>query len=209
VRSVLREVLARRLEDAPPPRVVDHDAFLAGFSAAARRFGDALLCLDPEESDRLTRSGVDWPIASKLCEMWRVVALVELPDGADLEPLVRECYRTGDTGERRAVLRALPLLREPERFVALAVDACRTSVLPIFEAACCENPYPARHFPELHWNQMILKAVFLGVPLNRVIGLPGRLGPEIERMANDYASERRAAGRDVPEDLKLLVRSGR
>lgn len=205
---MLREVLARRLGSVSASHGADLDAFLADFSAAARRFGDDGLRLDGDESARLAQAGVDWPMTSRLAEMWRIAALVGLPDDTRLEALLGECYRTGDNGERQAVLRALPLLRGPERFVAVAVDACRTSVLPIFEAIACENPYPSRHFPELHWNQMVLKAVFLGVPLRRVMGLQGRLGPELERMAHDHASERRAAGRSVPEDLGLLVRSG-
>jgi hypothetical protein len=71
----------------------------------------------------------------------------------------------------------------------------------VFEAIACENPYPAAHFPELNFNQMVLKALFTGVALERVIGLDGRVTPELARMANDYASERRAAGRSVPADI--------
>ncbi len=137
----------------------------------------------------------------------------EAPQAAASEPdftaLLADCFRAGDNDERRAVLRALPILPEPERFVALAVDACRTNVVPIFEAIACENPFPTRHFPDLHFHQMVLKAVFLGLRLPRVIGLAARVTPELARMADDYAAERRAAGRSVPEDLALLVAGGK
>ena len=69
-----------------------------------------------------------------------------------------ELWARGDNRERQAVLRALPLLPEPERFAAIAIEACRTNVLPVFEAIACENPYPARYFPERNFNQMVLKA---------------------------------------------------
>ena len=51
----------------------------------------------------------------------------------------------------------------------------------------------------------LMKAIFNGVPLGRVVGLSGRLGPELRRMAGAYASERRAAGRPVPADVDLVL----
>jgi hypothetical protein len=104
------------------------------------------------------------------------------------------------------VLKALPLLPTPDRFLEIAVDACRTSIQPIFEAIACENPYPARYFPELNFNQMVLKAVFIGVALERIIDLDTRLTPDLARMGADYASERRAAGRPVPSDLSRIAK---
>jgi hypothetical protein len=119
--------------------------------------------------------------------------------------LIEDCYSQGDNRERQAVLRALPLLPMPERYVAIAVEACRSSIQPLFEAIACENPYPATHFPELNFNQMVLKALFIGVAVERIIGLDARVTPELVRMAEDYASERKAAGRSVPSDIWRLV----
>jgi hypothetical protein len=161
------------------------------------------------ETARLEATGVTWPVAS-----WGLDGLVRaglllhaaagLPPG-ELEVLVEECFLGGDTRERQAVLRTLPLLPDPERFVALGVDACRTSVQPVFEAIACENPYPARYFPEASFNQMVLKAVFIEVAVGRILGLEARITPELRRMAADYASERRAAGRSVPDDVAFLL----
>ena len=78
-------------------------------------------------------------------------------------------------------------------------------MLTVFEAIACENPYPRRHFVELPWNQMVLKAAFSGVALTRIVGLAERRNPELARMAADYAAERRAAGRPVPDDLALVI----
>jgi hypothetical protein len=100
------------------------------------------------------------------------------------------------------------LLPEPERVVALGVEACRSSIQPVFEAIACENPFPARHFPEPNFNQMVLKALFTGVPLARILGLQDRVTAELERMARDFASERRAAGRPVPADIGRLIGAG-
>jgi len=52
---------------------------------------------------------------------------------------------------------------------------------------------------------MVLKAVFNRVALARIHGLGARRNAELARMANDFASERRAAGRDVPDDLGLVT----
>jgi hypothetical protein len=119
-----------------------------------------------------------------------------------LSPL--EAWSRGDNRERQAVLKALPFVPSPERFVDLAVEACRTNVLTVFEAIACENPFPRDHFPDLNFNQMVLKAAFNGVALARIVGLDRRKNAELARMAGDFAAERRAAGRPVPADLELV-----
>ena len=80
-------------------------------------------------------------------------------------------------------MRALPLLPDAGRFLAIALDACRTSTQPIFEAVACENPYPGAHFPADAFNQMVLKAVFTEVALVRILGLERRITPDLVRMA--------------------------
>jgi hypothetical protein len=134
-------------------------------------------------------------------EAARIALLVE----QDVDPTTAaDLFGHGDNEERRAILRALPRLRDPARFTSLAIEACRTSVVPVFEAIACDNPFPSTHFPDANFNQMVLKAVFVGVSLARVVGLQTRLSPELARMAGDYAAERRAAGRSIPDDLKLI-----
>jgi hypothetical protein len=219
VEGVLRELVERRTETASREWLAracaaiggspDRGALLEGFTAATRRLGRARLAPTEEEIARLGGAGVSWPIGTwGADELGRVALLVAAaahwPE-PELEALVEECYRQGDGAERQAVLRALPLLPAPERFLVIAVDACRSHIQPLFEAIACENPYPARHFPELNFNQMVLKALFTGVALERIIGCDGRVTPELSRMAADYASERRAAGRSVPPDIGRLT----
>jgi hypothetical protein len=121
--------------------------------------------------------------------------------------LATEAFRRGDSGERVALLRALTLLPEPDRFTELAIEACRTHVLGVFAAIACENAFPARYFPELHFNQLVIKAMFLELALERVLGWRARNNPELRRMAADYGAERRAAGRSVPADLATIQAS--
>ena len=95
------------------------------------------------------------------------------------------------------------MLPDPSQYLPLAIDACRTNILPLFEAVACENPYPSRHFPERNLNQLVLKALFNGVALVRIVGLETRANAELTRMATDYAAERAAAGRSIPADISL------
>jgi hypothetical protein len=78
-------------------------------------------------------------------------------------------------------------------------------VQTVFEAIACDNPFPASYFPELAFNQLVMKAFFTEAPVRSIWGLKERLNPELRRMALDYAAERKAAGRAVPEDLSLVV----
>ncbi|MBD0305938.1 MAG: EboA domain-containing protein [Nitrospiraceae bacterium] len=178
------------------------------YATAGRRLPSAAVCLTDEEHSRLRQLGITWPVGETLDELGRIWMLISavscLTDGT-FQTLLSDCYEQGDVRERRAVLRALPFLPEGGRFIPMAVDACRSHIQPVFEAVACENPYPAGHFPEPSFNQMVLKALFTGVALNRVIGLDARITPELTRMAKDYASERRAAGRSVPADLERLI----
>jgi len=188
---------------------LDRDGFATAFAIAARRAGPAPPRLEEAEASRLRAAGITWPIAEwGLDGLARAALLLRaaatLAPG-EVESLVELNYHTGDTRERQAVLRTLVLLPEPLRFVPLGVEACRTSVQPVFEAIACENPFPARHFPEGSFNQMVLKAIFIEVPIGRILGLESRITPELQRMAADYASERTAAGRSVPKDVTRLV----
>jgi hypothetical protein len=187
----------------------DLGMFADAFTTAARRLGKATLDLSGPEADALAAAGITWPVSRwAVDEVGRVVLLVTAAGALGeerLASLVEECYRSGDNRERQAVLKALPFLPHSERLVAIGVDACRTNIQPLFEAIACENPYPAARFSDLNFNQMVLKALFLGVAVDRIVGLDGRLTSELKRMAADYASERRAAGRSVPSDLARLT----
>ncbi len=185
---------------------VDRVAFELAFASVGRRFGEAPLGIDARIADD---AGHEWSIAGwGLDEAARgllVVAGIAHVASAEQVAWVEGLHRAGTLRERQAVLRALALLPEPTRFLPIALDACRTSTQPVFEAIACENPYPAAYFPEASFNQLVLKAVFTGVRVARILDLARRRTPELARMAADYAAERRAAGRPVPDDLEDLI----
>lgn len=148
-----------------------------------------------------------WSLARQGRCVLLYAALGARPDGEHAR-FVDDGFRTGDSDERVALLGALPVLPRPERFASTAVDACRTNVVGVFEAIACENSYPQRCFADASFNQMVMKAVSLGVAVERIVGLGERANADLERMAADYASERRAAGREVPDDIALITTTG-
>jgi hypothetical protein len=183
------------------------------FSGAGRRLGRAAATLTESERDALRGAGMEiLPEAWGLDAIGRVALLVrainQIP-GESRPRLVADLYEKGELREQEAVLRALPYLPEPPSYLAVAVGACRSHAQSVFEAIACENPYPAAFFPDLNFNQMVLKAVFTGASVDRIAGLDRRITPELVRMAEGYASERRAAGRPVPADIDRIVAGAR
>lgn len=140
-----------------------------------------------------------------LARLALVLAAFERTPSSDHTLTLDELYRTGEQREQQSILRTLVRLPDPARFTSLAVEACRTNSVLVFGAIANDNPFPARHFPELSFNQLVLKAVFLGVPVARIHDLASRVNDELRRMLEDYASERRAAGRAVPDDVSVLL----
>ena len=114
------------------------------------------------------------------------------------QSVLQRCYDEGDTRERRSILRALPLLPSAECFVALALEACRSHLQPLFEAIACDNPYPSRYFSDSPMNHMVLKALSLGIALDRIIGLEQRMTPELRRMAAGYSASGRPPAAAYP-----------
>ncbi|AKT37766.1 EboA domain-containing protein [Chondromyces crocatus] len=187
----------------------DHEGFLAELAGASRWLGKEAIQLTMAERGVLHKAGVTWDIDGwPLDQLGRAAMLAVVSSRlapSEIERLLGDVHRQGETRERQALLRALPFLVMPQRFVALAVDACRSNERPVFEAIACENPYPAENFQEIQFNQLVLKALAFGIALERIIGLERRRSVELMRMASDYAGELRASGRTVPTDMNLLL----
>ena len=79
----------------------------------------------------------------------------------------------------RLFFRHFPVLPDPSQYLSIAVEACRSNVKTVFEAIACHNTYPSHYFPDLNFNQMILKALFIGSSLKSIVGLQSRLNPEL------------------------------
>ena len=174
----------------------------SSYSAASQKLGKQALQLTETELTALPERYRLMKIENwGTDEAGRVLILLSLGGRSDI---VQQCYDLGDSREQQSWLRSLSLLPNAEMFLQTAIDACRTNIIPLFEAIACENPYPSEHFPELNFNQMVLKCLFNRIALSRVIGLESRYNPELARMADHYAKELRTAGREVPSDIGTL-----
>jgi hypothetical protein len=209
VRECTDAAAARWLDDATPRAATgSRDELLALYTAASRKLGTAPLGLADDAPFGDAWSGVPldrWTLedAGRTLLLLARHDAAASPDAGAADAVA--CYEQGDAREQQSWLRGVALLPEPARHLPLVIDACRTNILPVFEAVACENPYPARYFPERNFNQVVLKALFNGVALARIAGLAARANPELARMATDYAAERRAAGRSIPADIALAT----
>jgi hypothetical protein len=178
---------------------------LRRYTEASHRVGQrpTAVTLDP----RLVPAGTPhgWPPHWTLEDVSRAAFLLVRADAAAFADDALACYEAGDAREQQSWARAAWLMPAPETFLPAMIDTCRTSILPLFESVACENPYPAAFFPERNFNQVVLKSLFNGVALSRIVALGRRLNPDLARMAADYAQERRAAGRAVPADIGLVT----
>jgi hypothetical protein len=193
------------LEKALAAVATNERVLLRYYTEASRVFGKAALSLNNEERSALATFDSQLILDSwALDDASRALLLIAASEQLSRDEFcarARRCYELGDSREQQSWLRGLAVLPYGESFEDLAVDSCRTNILHLFEAIATNNPYPARHFPELNFNQMVMKCLFNGVPLAKVVALDARLNPELQRMAESYASERTAAGRTVPADI--------
>lgn len=200
--------LAAAEADLARPPAGPGGAFATLISQASRRIPRGDLAPTADERGRAHEVLEGWnPERWTILDAARaclVLARCDIGTPAGVAAL-EDCFPYADVGELCALYRTLCLLPEPGRFTARAGEGCRSSMRVVYEAAACDNPLPVRHFDDLAWRQLAIKAVFVGAPLWRVYGLDTRLDAELARMALDLVEERRAAGRRVQPELWLCL----
>jgi len=184
----------------------DRDLYLA-VGLAPRKVGKADLALTEAElaDAEIARSGW-WPGDWSVDQAARLLLLLSAPGDAErFAQRLEQLLNTSDVGEAMAFYRGLPLYPEPERYAARAAEGVRTNMKGVFESVAHHNPYPVAHLSEGAWNQMVLKALFIGTRLHPIRDLEARSNPALREMLVDYAHERWAAGRDVSPELWRCV----
>jgi hypothetical protein len=179
---------------------------LSWLDAALARVADDPAAIEYLFPAAARHCGRDRPLA---VEGWtaqdagRALLLAALPlREGDLVKRVEDLYRYGDAAEKRAILRALPTLPIGTAATHLLEDAIRSNDTRLVAAAL--GRYSV-HLDAATWRQAVLKCVFMGVPLSVVHGLHDRADGELGRMLAAFATERRAAGREVPADALALL----
>ncbi len=185
----------------------EKDLYLA-LGYATRRLGKNDLNLSREDLAAADEVRPGWdPTDWSIDQASRLAFLLASYAGNDeaFRARAENLFRTADIGELIALYRGLPLYPAPELHVARAREGARSAMLPIFEAVAHRNPFPREMFDENAWNQMVLKALFIGSRLDPIQGLDERANPRLMRMLCDYAHERWAAERSISPELWRCV----
>jgi hypothetical protein len=185
----------------------DARALETAFAETSRRLGAVPLALDDAERRAMSALGVGWALDAWAIDdharaAWLLLVAACAPE--DLEAFIERRRRAGDARQRAALVRALPLLPDAQQWLAVALAAPRGDVRAVLEALVCDNPYPAAHFHEVHFHDLVLAALEADLPLARMIGLGARITERLAAAAAGVAAARRAAGRRPPDDLWRL-----
>ena len=175
---------------------------------APRRLGKADLALPVAELARAEalRPGLDltdWSI-DQLARV-ALMAASHAGNGAAFASRFDNFCATAEINELIALCRGLPVYPDPALIEPRAREAVRSGMKPVFEAVAHRNPYPREAFSEDAWNQMVVKAFFIGSTLWPIQGLDERANPRLARMLVGLAQERWAAQRAVSGEVWRCV----
>lgn len=198
-----QEWLARAILEAEPEG--EDIGFLRAVSEAPRVVGNCTL----EALHSITPGGAGFghgAVPDRLtADQAARIAILLGSSGGVIERRLDLIFRTGDLNERIAFYKGLALFPPSNRLVTFAMEGVRSSMTSLFEAVALDNPYPQAHFEQAVWNQMVVKALFVGSSIQRIIGLDSRANPELAEMLCDFASERWVGRRPVSPQLWRCV----
>ena len=151
------------------------------------------------DKDENTWSWVD------VARVYLLLLLWQRNDSESYQQTYRDLYHSADVKESILLIKSLAFLPDTEAFISIAREAARSNITSLFSAIAHNNDYPMRYFDMSGWNQLILKAAFLAVPIWSIVGLKQRNNAALAEMLSDYARERQLASRSVPWDLWCCV----
>jgi hypothetical protein len=180
--------------------------FFTAFSAVPRYLGKQSLQLTSPDLEAAQEIVPGWyPTNWSVDQAGRALLLLALPqndaEGDEATSTLDKVFSSADMGELVALYQSLPLLPHPELHRQRAAEGIRSNMSNVFQSIALHNPYPANYLDNAAWNQMVLKAVFVGSPLHLIWGLDRRANPELAKMLSNYAHERWAAKRSVTPEL--------
>ncbi|MEK6482178.1 EboA domain-containing protein [Catalinimonas sp. 4WD22] len=186
----------------------NYRTFYFSFSSVPRFMGKASIPYDKATLSKANalREGFT-PQGWDMTQLTRTYILLFLPHD-DLEAYALTIDRmceTADMYEQQALYAALPILPHPKELTGRAAEGIRTNMTNVFDAIALHNPYPADYLQKEAWNQLLLKAVFMGRPLYKIYHADKRANPELAHMLIDFAHERWAAHRQISPEVWRFV----
>ncbi|MCA9267453.1 MAG: EboA domain-containing protein [Planctomycetales bacterium] len=177
--------------------------FYKRFSLVARKIGKDDLSLSADDLAAAQQVRPGWSPQEWSADQAARLALMLLSQADEEKFFARaeQLFITADVGEQVALYRGLPLYPGQAAFAYRGAEGLRTNIRSVFEAVAHRNPFPSEQFDENAWNQMVLKALFIGSPLWPMQGVDQRANPTLRTMLLDFAHERWAAHRPVPLEL--------
>lgn len=139
-----------------------------------------------------------------VCRLY-LLELIKQRVAIDFYTLLRVLLRFSDDEEKESIVRALIWLDDSGVLVDSIIELSRTNSVDLLVALGLNNSYPAKFFPELNFNQLVLKLLFSNTNIGNVESLQVRRNKELSRMALDYQIERQKAGRSVPVSITHIL----
>ncbi len=146
----------------------------------------------------------------QLDEAARVILLEKLLDVSlrnNITEQINTAYKMGDEYEKIAIIKGLGLLDSQGNLVNLMLLTGRTNNINLFAACALNNPYPAAHYNDRAYHQLVLKALFMGLDITGMSGLQQRLNPELSLLCIDLVKERLLADRVPPYSISSAINS--
>ena len=178
------------------------------FSQTSRYLEKQKLELSTQELQKANEIITGWNPSNWTTDcVGRILLILAFPyeDKVRYVATLDKIFAAADVREAIALYQSLPLLPHPEKFKLRAAEGIRSNITSVFNAIALHNPYPAQYLNDLAWNQMVLKALFVGSPLSEIYGLKQRNNEQLSQMLIDYARERLAAKREVNPQLWQLA----
>jgi hypothetical protein len=186
----------------------DRKALFLAFGLTVRKTGKADLQLAAADLENAERVRPGWnPRGWTVDQIARLSLILRYPsaDATEFVQTLDQLFAAGEVHELVALYQGLPLLPHQPAFQLRCAEGQRTNIKAVFCAIAHGNPYPSEQLSEDQWNQLVLKCLFVGVPLDPVIGLDARANPYLAKMLVDFAHERWAAHRPVSPELWRCV----
>ena len=170
---------------------------------ARRKFKDAYFQNKPEISfDEVSKISLEHWMTGDAARLILISNAIEQHPDQSVK-IIDTCYRQGDESERFAITAGLLFFPQPETLKHLAMETGRVNSKYLFSSIALNNPYPYLYYTEHEFNQLVLKALFLEIPIIKIVGLDKRVNKELSRMCEEYIRERLSANRTFPIDIWL------
>jgi hypothetical protein len=179
--------------------------FFQAFGLTSRCISSTIPVWTPEEKasleqlyPRFTKSSWD------LQQLCRSLLMINIPIDQN-EEVLKKLAEMADIKELVCLYKGLYFLENAPDFVPLVQEGIRSNMMNVFDAIAHSNPFASVYLPTDAWNQLVLKAVFNGRPLYKIIDLDLRKNEKLALIVHDYIHERWSAGRLVSPEIWRLV----